>query len=385
MPSFRLTGGHALIGQTMVEQPLSIVDGHIVEDVVSTEIDLSDHMILPGIVDLHGPNCSKTRSDQDRDAPMAETDLVAAQHGVTTAWVIQRWSWEDAGDIVRNSREALSAHAETTAALATDLRVQLLCDTHTMAHQAELVDIVRSFRVQSVLFQTTVDDLLDLWVRAPSEFRCKAEQAGRSPEALFDEVRQLKSRDAEVPRYLCNLATIFDQLGVRYGSHNDADGSVRERYSMIGAKICQSPTSVGAAFVARAWRDPILMPAADVLAHGGDLSAPSSLSLIEKDACNALVSNGDYPALVSAVCQLVDRGHKSLPGAWSMVSSTPAAIAGLTDRGQLFAGKRADLAVVHKNTWQVEGTVAKGQWAYLSQSLLDRLNSAKRRSRLAAE
>ena len=55
-----------------------------------------------------------------------------------------------------------------------------------------------------------------------------------------------------------------------------------------------------------------------------------------------------------------------------MISGTPARSMGLTDRGHLGQGARADLVVVHPETHRVEMTVCAGRVAHLSGELARR-------------
>ena len=82
--------------------------------------------------------------------------------------------------------------------------------------------------------------------------------------------------------------------------------------------------------------------------------------------CDALVSDYHVPALPLAVWALVDRGVLSLPKAWALVSSSPAEILRMTDRGRLEAGRRADLVVIDAQSRKIEATICNGSLTYLS-------------------
>ena len=80
-----------------------------------------------------------------------------------------------------------------------------------------------------------------------------------------------------------------------------------------------------------------------------------------------------YPALAQAAWHLVDTGLTDLPAAWGMISTGPAQIMGLTDRGHLQAGARADVIAVNAETRQVELTVSAGRLAHLSGAMAARV------------
>jgi alpha-D-ribose 1-methylphosphonate 5-triphosphate diphosphatase len=76
-------------------------------------------------------------------------------------------------------------------------------------------------------------------------------------------------------------------------------------------------------------------------------TAISPLALIELGLCDALASVDDASSLVDAVSLLVLRGICDLRGAVRLVTSGPAEVVGLTDRGRLAAGLRGDLVLLH--------------------------------------
>ena len=86
-----------------------------------------------------------------------------------------------------------------------------------------------------------------------------------------------------------------------------------------------------------------------------------------------------------AAWALVDRGLLPLPKAWAMISSTPAEILRMTDRGRLDPGMRADLVVVNAETRVVEATIAGGRLAYLAGEAARRFLAQPVPLRLAAE
>jgi alpha-D-ribose 1-methylphosphonate 5-triphosphate diphosphatase len=68
--------------------------------------------------------------------------------------------------------------------------------------------------------------------------------------------------------------------------------------------------------------------------------------MIAKGLCSILASDYYYPAQLLAAFRLVADGVLALPAVWNLISAAPARAAGLTDRGILGAGHRADLILV---------------------------------------
>ena len=95
--------------------------------------------------------------------------------------------------------------------------------------------------------------------------------------------------------------------------------------------------------------------------------------MVADGLCDALVSDYHYPSLVGAVRRLVRDGVCDWGQAWKLVSSGPAEVLGLSDRGQLQSECRADFIVLEPETGRVCLTVAAGEIAHLSSPVADRL------------
>ena len=185
-------------------------------------------------------------------------------------------------------------------------------------------------------------------------------------------VRRAMEMEAEVPEALSVLAAKLADQGVRLGSHDDATAEKREFYRSIGAGICEFPTNLEAATAARTFGDPILMGAPNVVRGGSQSGNIAAESLIADGLCDALVSDYYYPALAQAAWRLADSGALPFPAAWESVSTVPAQVAGLTDRGRLVPGARADFVVVDAETRTIEATIAAGRMAHMSGGAAER-------------
>jgi alpha-D-ribose 1-methylphosphonate 5-triphosphate diphosphatase len=104
--------------------------------------------------------------------------------------------------------------------------------------------------------------------------------------------------------------------------------------------------------------------------HAGNIAASD---LIGQGLCDALASDYHYPSPLRAAFRLEELGLCDLAAAWALVSSGPAGLLGLLDRGSLESGKRADLIVVDPQTRRVEATFVAGRVAYLSGPCAERV------------
>ena len=94
--------------------------------------------------------------------------------------------------------------------------------------------------------------------------------------------------------------------------------------------------------------------------------------MVAEGLCDALASDYHYPSTRRAVRRLVEEGALDLGAAWALVSEGPARVLGLTDRGVLAPGLRADLVVMEPGTGRIGATVSKGRVACMSGAVAER-------------
>ncbi len=389
LPPLRLVGATVLRDGEMQARSVALAEGRITRGPLP-EIDLAGYLILPGIIDLHGDAFERHIAPRpsapfDLVAGLASADRDAAVNGVTTAWFAQSWSWEGGFRSPDYAEQVMAALASYRPRALTDIRLQVRCETHLVDSGPRLIEAVRRFGIDYVVFNDHLFQAEEMRRTDPDNFAAWARKMGRTPEAHLTAVEQAAARKKDVPRHLCRLAEAFDAMGVLYGSHDDPDGETRERYSMIGARIAEFPISRKAAAAAKAMMNPVLMGAPNVVRGGSQAGNISAADLIAAGKCDALVSDYYYPALAQAAWRLVDSGVRDLAGAWAMISRIPAEILRLADRGEIAPGKRADLVIVAAQTRVIEATISAGRLTYLAGEAGRRFVGGAQKLRLAAE
>jgi alpha-D-ribose 1-methylphosphonate 5-triphosphate diphosphatase len=359
---------------------LTIANGLIAEG-AAREIDLSGYLLLPGIIDLHGDGFERHLSPRptapfDKRRALASVAAELAANGVTTAWLAQSWSWEGGFRSAAATMDLLASLSDVRASLLADCRVQIRLETHVPQEFDQVAQAVATYGVDYVVFNNHLPEALDMAQNAPHRFASWAAQTKRTAEEMLQIVQTADAAGADVPRSLAQLATGFQASGVQMGSHDDGTAETREFYRNIGAPNCEFPTTVAAAQAARAAGEPVLMGAPNVVRGGSQSGNIAAQSLVEAGLCDALVSDYYYPALAQAAFYLADAGVMDLAAAWAMISTNPAQIAGLHDRGTLAVGKRADLVAVNAETRAVEMTICAGRIAHLSGEAARRVWSA---------
>ncbi|MWD29228.1 amidohydrolase family protein, partial [Aquicoccus sp. SCR17] len=156
-------------------------------------------------------------------------------------------------------------------------------------------------------------------------------------------------------------------------SHDDRTAGGRADWRARGATIAEFPETEEAALAAHEAGDAVVLGAPNVLRGGSHRGNASARDLIASGHCAALASDYHYPAPAIAALRLAREGVLGLGAAWALVSAGPAGALGLSDRGALAPGLRADLVAVEAETGRIALTMAGGAVTHLAGPLARRL------------
>ena len=373
----RLVNALCLMDGGFQDAPVTVRDGRI-DTGAGRELDLSGYLVLPGIIDLHGDGFERHLSPRptapfDKVRGLASVAGELAANGITTAWLAQSWSWEGGFRSGPSAVALLAALDHARGDLLADMRVQLRLETHVIDQHDAVLAAVGAYGVDYLVFNNHLPEAVEMAASRPHRFASWAAQTSRTADEMLAIVRAAEAQEPKVPAALHTLAGRLAALGVTMGSHDDATAKTRAFYRGIGAAISEFPTTVEAARAAHAAGEPVLMGAPNVVRGGSQTGNIAASGLVADGLVDALVSDYYYPALPQAAWALVDAGICDLPAAWSMISTAPARMMGLADRGQLRAGMRADLVVMNSSTRRVEMTLSEGRVAHLSGELARRV------------
>lgn len=373
----RLTRAQTLLEGALHDHPLTVAEGQIC-DTPARELDLSGYLLLPGIIDLHGDGFERHLAPRpsapfERSKALTSAAAELAVNGITTAWLAQSWSWEGAHRSGAAAMALMAALAEARPRLLPDMRLQLRLETHVIEDHPQVLAAVVQHGVDFVVFNNHLPEAQEMANTRPDRLAQWAAQTKRSGAEMMAIVRAAEAQSPQVPAALAEIAAAFHAQGVTLGSHDDDSAETRQFYRGIGAPISEFPTTFAAARAAHAAGEPVLMGAPNVVRGGSQTGNIAAEDLIADGLVDALMSDYYYPALAQSAFALVARGHCSLPQAWAMISAAPARIMGLSDRGHLGQGARADIAVVNAQTHRVEMTLCAGCVAHLSGDLARRV------------
>jgi alpha-D-ribose 1-methylphosphonate 5-triphosphate diphosphatase len=341
-------------------------------------IDASGLKVLPGIVDLHGDAFERQMMprpgvDFPVDVALADSDRQAIVNGITTVFHATTWSWEPGLRSADNARQLLEAIEALRPQLAADTRFHLRHETYNLDAEADIGRWLASGRIDLLAFNDHMDSTVDNLAKPQKRSRM-VERTGLSNEAFDRLVASVVSRGPDVPASIARLARAARDAGVRMLSHDDASPAMRRAFRAQGVGIAEFPVNEETAREAAAAGDSIVFGAPNVVRGGSHTGWTRAADMIARGLCSVLASDYYYPAPLLAAFRLAADGVLPLADAWGLISAGPAKAAGLTDRGVLAQGRRADIILVDDGVPlrpRIVGVIAAGRLVHLTEA--DRL------------
>lgn len=379
--ALRITGGDVLIDGALLRADVTLDDGVIAAldgGPAARGFDAAGLLVLPGIVDIHGDVFERQFQprpgvDFPADLALAETERQLLANGITTAFHGVTLSWEPGLrglDAWRALLDGLDARPWSC-----DMRVHLRWEAYNLhALDTALADIAAG-RVHLLAFNDHTPAILSK-LDNPITAAKYANRAGLEIGPFQALARRIQARAAEVPEALRRIAAAAAKAGLPMASHDDDTDAARDHFRSLGARICEFPMNRAVGEAARAAGDAVVMGSPNVVRGGSHLGWASAADLAEAGTCTVLSSDYYYPCLLRAAFVLAGRGVFSLAQAWALISTNPAAAAGLDDRGVIAAERRADLVLVDAQAMAPVATIAGGRIVHLGAGAAERLRTA---------
>jgi len=378
MTEIFIDGGRTLVESDLIETSLRIGGGEIVAIGAAAAhgalgLDASDLLVLPGIVDLHGDAFERQLMprpgvDFPVDVALVDSDRQAIANGITTVFHGTTWSWEPGLRGSENARQLLAAIETQRPHLAADTRFHLRQETYNLEAEAEILQWLADGRIDLLAFNDHITTAVHN-PKKPEKRTRMAERTGLTGEAFDQLVQRVIARADEVPGSIARLALAAKAAGVPTLSHDDETPLMREEFRKLGVAIAEFPINEETAIAAAAAGDFIVFGAPNVVRGGSHTGWTRASDMIAKGLCSVLASDYYYPAQLLAAFRLVADGVLPLPQAWALISSAPAAAAGLNDRGVIAAGRRADVLLVDDSVAmrpRIVAVIANGKLVHLT-------------------
>ena len=318
-------------------------------------IDCGGDYLLPGLVELHTDNLEKhvaPRPSVRWPMPSAvlSHDAQIAASGITTVFDALTVG-EMRSDPVR--KEMLHG---AIAAIGAAQRAGLFRAEHFLHLRCE---------VANDSFVDTVEPLLDdRLLRLVSLMDHTPGQRQFVSMETYRHYHQTKYglSDAQVAAHAANLiegherfaadnrrvlSALCAERGLAKATHDDATLAHIEEAVELGATIAEFPTTEDAAAAARRHGMAVVMGAPNVVRGGSHSGNISARGLASAGLLDILSSDYMPVSLLHGAFLLHSTVEMPLPEAVAKVSLNPARIVGLSDRGEIAPGKRADLVRVH--------------------------------------
>jgi alpha-D-ribose 1-methylphosphonate 5-triphosphate diphosphatase len=311
--------------------------------------------LLPGLVELHTDNLEKHLAPRpgvvwNVDAAFVIHDAQVAAAGITTVFdalaIGTRLSVGVRGrDVQMRCAEAL-ARFEQDGLLRADHFLHLRCEIAT----EDVVELFGELERHPLLRLASVMDHTPgqrQW-HDPAQWRRYHERHGRWTDehaaTLLTEMNDEQQRFAE--RHRREIIARCAALGLPVASHDDTVVEHIEQAAAEGITLAEFPTTRVAAQAARERGIATIMGAPNVMRGGSHSGNVSALELARDGLLDILSSDYVPSSLLGAAFELVRLVDWTLPRAVATVSAEPARQAGLTDRGEIAPGLRADLVRV---------------------------------------
>ncbi|HUN34899.1 MAG TPA: alpha-D-ribose 1-methylphosphonate 5-triphosphate diphosphatase [Trebonia sp.] len=359
--------GHvrAVLPDTVIDDARIVVRSGRIEAVEAhpagsvADVDGAGLLCLPGLIDTHSDALERERAPRPSaflpwDFALLSLEGKMRAAGITTAYHGAGFHEKSSGLYKRSAEAALELCAVVAARKAAGAPVD-----HRVLYRLDARSAEGAAALAGQLALAGDGQLVSHEDHTPGQGqyadRAYMERYLASSDNLTEEQARQRVDEmiAERERYRPDLERNMAWLGdlakagqIRLVGHDpdsaEAIGALRER----GGSVAEFPTTVEAARTARELGFPVVMGAPNVLrgeSHSGNVSARE---LVELGLVTSLASDYLPSGLLGAAFMIATAGLLPLPAAVGLVTSGPAEVAGLEDRGRLVPGLRADLVLV---------------------------------------
>jgi alpha-D-ribose 1-methylphosphonate 5-triphosphate diphosphatase len=319
--------------------------------------DAAGDLIMPGLIELHTDHLEahyvpRPKVFWNPIASVISYDGQLATAGITTALDSLRVWREDGAEEV-DGRAGVLAEAITSARDANLLRadhfLHLRCEIPMPSVVEEAKELIGrpDVRLMSLMDHTPGQRQFRDEGKLRDYYRGKgAGMTDAELDALFE--RRFAYQKAYAAANMREIVALARQYEVPLASHDDTTeenvtDAIRERVS-----VAEFPTTIEAARGLHQAGIGILMGAPNVVRGGSHSGNIAAVDLAREGLLDILSSDYIPSSLLMAALQLPQRVPAiDLPSAVRTVTKTPAEAVGLADRGEIVAGRRADLIRVH--------------------------------------
>ncbi|MBK6960909.1 MAG: alpha-D-ribose 1-methylphosphonate 5-triphosphate diphosphatase [Gammaproteobacteria bacterium] len=352
-----LTGARVVLCDAVLDDTAVLIEDGVIAAINpesghgAPAVDLRGKTLMPGMIDLHCDALEKEVEPRPNvhfplDFACAQADKRNAAAGVTTVFHALSFANEELG--VRNNAFAAAVaravHAWNPHGLI-DNRVHCRYEVTDPTAPEMLLELMAAGEMH----------LLSVMDHSPGQGQFKDIAAYRDYLA-----RTYKKSEGELDALMENklvqaggamarirrLIGAAQAQGIRIASHDDDTPEKVETLHGLGVGISEFPINLESARAARERGMSTVFGAPNILRGKSQSGAVRALDAVKAGVADCLCADYHPAALIVAVFRLPELAGISLADAVRLVSTNPARAAGLTDRGEIAVGKRADLVAV---------------------------------------
>jgi alpha-D-ribose 1-methylphosphonate 5-triphosphate diphosphatase len=321
---------------------------------IDVAIDLGERRIVPGFVDLHGDAIEKEiepRPGARFPTAMAvvELDKKLSMAGVTTMYHAIGFNDEELskGRGTEQSKELIEQIVEANKKhLGVDNLVHVRFEITSESSLPTIKNLISEKKV----------DMLSVMDHSPGQGQFKTLESWKKYHLAAYEIE-----DEDVEEYV-KSKTSKDKVGiveelVAFGlehqisvlSHDDDCEEKLNTLKNLGVTFSEFPLSVEVAKLAKKMNISTGMGAPNVVRGGSQSGNIAARELVKEGVCDYLCSDYHPASLLMSPYRLKEDVELPLEQGFAMISTTPAKLAGLQDRGEIAKGKRADIIIIDES------------------------------------
>jgi len=338
-------------------------------------------ILMPGMIDMHGDMIEREVEPRPGvrmpfELGLRDLDRRLKVAGVTTAYAAVSFNPKSAYGHLRSyehSKEMLRALKAMRPMLAVDHRVHARFEVNYPRALSVVEELIADGTVDLVSLtdhtpgQGQYRDLERLTARYQGEGKTRDEAAA----AIAERIREKRAEAGDTLATIRAMSAACAVAGVPLASHDDDTAAKVALMQDVGATISEFPVTEEAARAAHAHGLLTVMGAPNALrgeSYSGNLSARAAH---RAGLLDMLCADYHPSAMLPAVLELAKADPGGLAGAARLATANPARALGLTDRGAILPGLRADLVVADDSgIGHVRATIRGGRKVFSDGSVI---------------
>lgn len=361
-------------------RPADVVIRHdLIEEVadygtVNNAIDVGRRLLTPGFIDLHSDAVEKEIEPRPGaafpiESAVVELDKKLAMAGITTMFHAIAFNDESLSGQRATARSAAliqAIHRSNQSRLSVDNFVHARYELTSFSSVEPLKELMTKGQVQ----------LLSFMDHRPGQGQFKSLASWKTyhmPVYKLDEsqaeeaIAQMQEKDQDCSCFVQELALAARLHHIPLASHDDDTPDKIEAMAALGVCISEFPLNEASSRHARHHAMATGMGAPNVVRGKSQSGNISARELISAGCCDFLCSDYHPSSMLQAVYTMMRELNMPPARAFSFITSVPAAVMGLSDRGEISPGRLADLVLIDDvQVAKVVLTLKSGQPVYSS-------------------